>query len=143
MVPAGKPGSERLSLMSNGYDGSVCDDSRESPASFRTNRLQHNRAGLCRHKLAAIRYFQATRPYDMDHDPWINATDYYLMVRSGKPGPRSHLRTKRSFSMKSRLLLPVSTTDLLRGCRLCGPAGSTEQGALLKNGDVNRVCGLA
>lgn len=107
-VPSG------LTLLSNGNDGSVCDDSRESPASFRANRLQHNRAGLCHHKLAAIRYFQATRPYGMNHDPGINATDYDLMVRSGWLGPRSHLRTKRSFLLKIRLLLSISTAVLLR-----------------------------
>lgn len=54
MVPArkGVRVPSGLTLLSNGNDGSVCDDSLDSPVSFRTNRLQPNRAAdLCHHKL--------------------------------------------------------------------------------------------
>lgn len=45
-----------------------------------------------------------TRPYGINHAPGIYARYHYLMVTWGSLGPWSHLRTKRSFPLKIRLI---------------------------------------
>lgn len=122
--------------MCNGNDGCVCNDSRDSPFSFRTNRVQHNRAGLCRRKLAAIRYFQGAYPYGMNHVPWINATYHNLMVTSGRLGPRSHQRAKRSLPLKIRLCFACIDDFFVTLMHVMQASRYPLNRGLLKNGDV-------
>lgn len=95
-----------LTHLCNGNDGSVCDDSRGHSASFRTNRLQHNRAGLCRYIFTLVRYFSVSPPDGLYYESGTDVTYRSLKDTSvQRLGPRSQRRAKRSLPLKTRLLL--------------------------------------